>query len=528
MALIVTNDIHKTAKGSSASFAAEHQNFFDTEHLKTDLKGRSVRGGAVTMTAQVAKFLLQTGSTVVLARILTPQDYGLIAMVTAITGFVAMFKDMGLSLATIQKTEINHLQVSTLFWINVAVSIVLALILVAIAPIISWFYSEPKLTGITLVLAGTFIFSGLTVQHQALLRRQMRFSTLAMVEIGSMAAGITTGIILAWYGAGYWALVGLSAATALSNVVLVWFFCEWRPGLPVRRSGVRSMIAFGGHLTGFGIVNYFARNFDQILLGRFCGANVLGLYSRAYNIMMLPISQVREPLNAVAIPALSHIQNEPVRYKKYYIKLVTLLAFITMPLTVLLFVCADEVIGLLLGSKWLGAVSIFKVLAVAAFIQPVVTTVGLVLISLGQSKRYFTVGTINSIIIVISFILGLPWGAIGVAIAYTIASYVMSVPVSWYCFRRSPISLTDFFSAISRPVIASIITGFVVFSVRSYLANFSDAFSFVLSLIIGLLTYIVVLIFIPGGLPFLQELSSYRSLLFQKVGGCRRNQMYEN
>jgi PST family polysaccharide transporter len=491
-------------------------NFFDTEDLRADLKIRSVRGGVVTMFGQGVKFAIQTGSTVVLARLLTPQDYGLVAMVTAITGFVALFKDMGLSMATIQKAEINHSQVSTLFWINVAVSIVLALLLALAAPIISWFYEEQRLTYIALVLAGTFIFSGLTVQHQALLRRQMHFLTLAMIEIGSMGIGITTGIILAWYGAGYWALVGLSSATALSNVVLVWVFCGWRPGLPVRRAGIRSMIAFGGHLTGFGIVNYFARNFDNILLGRFYGAGVLGLYSRAYNIMMLPISQIRNPLDSVALPAMSHIKNDPIRYKKYYIKLVTLLAFITMPLMVFLFVCAEEVISLLLGKNWSGAVSIFKILCVTAFIQPVVTTWGVVLISLGQSKRYLTWGTINSIIIVISFVLGLPWGAIGVAAAYAVANYVILIPTLWYCFRRTPISMTNFFSAISRPAIASIIMGFVVLVSRSYLTNMSDIVSLGCSFITGFLTYLVVLLLVPGGLLLLREFSSYRSFLFQR------------
>ena len=512
-----TNNVHRIVQELPTSVTTGHQGFFDTEHLKADLKERSVRGGAVTMTAQVIKFLLQTGSTVVLARLLTPQDYGLIAMVTAITGFVALFKDMGLSMATIQKAEINHSQVSTLFWINVAVSLVLALILAVVAPIISWFYKEPKLTGITLILAGTFVFSGLTVQHQALLRRQMRFSALAAIEIGSMGIGIATGIVLAWYGAGYWALVGLSAVTALSYVALVWVFCGWRPGLPVRRAGVRSMIAFGGHITGFRIVDYFAGIFDNILLGRFCGANVLGLYSRAYSIMMLPINQVRDPLNAVAIPVLSHIQNEPVRYKKYYIKLVTLLAFITMPLMVFLFVCADQVIGLLLGSKWSGAANIFKILCVAALIHPVATTRGLVLVSLGQSKRYFVLGTINSAIIVISFILGLPWGAIGVAAGYTIANYVLLVPTLWYCFRRSPVSITDFFSAILRPMIASLCIGAAIFAGHLFLANQPSIVVVGACFLIGLLSYLLVWVLLPGGIQTLRELYSYRVFLSGKT-----------
>jgi PST family polysaccharide transporter len=516
MTPITTNSVRRTSQESSTPVTAELKGFFDTEHLKTDLKERSVRGSAVTMTAQAVKFLLHTGSTAVLARLLTPKDYGLVAMVTAISGFVALFKDMGLSMATIQKAEINHSQVSTLFWINVAVSFVLALILAIAAPIISWFYSEPRLTWITLALAGTFIFSGLTVQHQALLRRQMRFPALAAIEIGSMSVGIIAAIVLAWYGAGYWALVGLSAARALSNVALVWVFCRWRPGLPVRRVGVRSMIAFGGHMTAFGIVNYFARNFDNILLGRFWGAGVLGLYSRAYNIMMLPLSQVRDPLNAVAIPALSHIQNAPIRYKKYYIKLITMISFITMPLMVFLFVCSDEVIGILLGKNWAGAINIFRILAIVAFIQPVAGIGAVVLVSLGQSKRYLIWGIINSLVIVISFILGLPWGAIGVAVGYTIANYVILLPTLWYCFRRSPISITDFFSAIYRPVVASVIMGLVIFPTRLYLAELAPIVSVVLLLVISTGVYMLICALIPGMFQILRELYSYRVFLLGK------------
>ena len=187
-----------------------------------------------------------------------------------------------------------------------------------------------------------------------------------------------------------------------------------------------------------------------------------------------------------------------------------------MPLMVFLFVCAEQVILLLLGSQWLGAIDIFKILCVTAFIQPVATTWGLVLVSLGQSKRYLTWGIINSIFIVISFILGLPWGAIGVAAAYTIVSYVLLGPTLWYCFKRTPVSITDFFSAISRPVIASIITGFVIFAVRSYLTTASVIVSIGCSFISGFLTYFIVFLFLPGGLLLLREISSYRSFIFQK------------
>ena len=297
-------------------------NFFDTEYLKADLKGRSVRGGAVTMAGQGVRFFLQMGSTVVLARLLTPQDFGLIAMVTAVTGFVMMFKDMGLSMATVQRAEVNHAQISTLFWINVTLSLGVMLVTAALAPAIAWFYGEPRLTWITLALAGAFIFGGLTIQHQALLRRNMRFGTLALIGIISMVMGIVAAIIAAWYGAGYWALVIMQLAGAITGAIAVWVVCGWRPGLPVRRSGVREMLAFGGNLTGFNVINYFARNADNLLIGKFWGSGPLGLYSKAYGLLMLPLRQINAPLSAVAIPALSRLKDEPERYRNYYIKAV--------------------------------------------------------------------------------------------------------------------------------------------------------------------------------------------------------------
>lgn len=494
----------------------DQNNYFDTKHLRADLKKRSLRSGAITMTSQAALFGLRLISTIVLARLLNPDDFGLIAMVMAITGFIEMFKDMGLSMATVQKAEINHSQVSNLFWINIVVSFACALILAMSAPIISWFYSEPRLTWVTIALAATFILSGLTVQHFALLRRQMLFKAVATIQIGAMGFSIIVGIVLAWYGAEYWSLVGMTVAMQLGYVILSWGFCKWRPGLPVRKANILSMVKLGGHLTGFNIINYFARNFDNILLGRFWGASVLGLYSKAYGLMMLPINQIRRPLDNVAIPALSHIQNDPIRYKRYYTKLIAMLAFITMPLMVFLFLYAEKVILILLGSKWLEATDIFRILCVIAFIQPVATTWGLVLVSLGQSKRYLIWGIINSLFIVTSFIIGVKWGAIGIATAYTIVSYLLLVPTLWFCFRETPVSITDFFSAIYRPLIASISMGIVIFVVRSYLTNVLELVSIGGSFISGFLTYFIVLLLLPGGLLLLRDFFSYRSFLFQK------------
>lgn len=432
-------------------------NFFDIEYLKADLKGRSVRGGAVTMTAQGARFFLQMGSTVVLARLLTPQDFGLIAMVTAVTGFVLMFKDMGLSMATVQKAEINHGQISTLFWINVVLSLGVMLVTAALAPAIAWFYGEPRLTWITLALAGAFIFGGLTVQHQALLRRQMRFGSLALIQIISMSVGILTAVIAAFYGAGYWSLVLMQLATAVAGAIAVWVACGWRPDLPVRCSGVRGMLKFGGHLTGFKFVNYFSRNADNILIGKFIGADALGLYAKAYQLFMMPISQIRGPLNQVAMPVLSSLQNQPERYVKYYQRLIDIMATLTVPLTLYCAIEADFLIRTLLGQQWLGAVPVFRILVIAALIAPVAGTRGLVLISHGFSGRYFYWGLFNAILIVTSFIVGLPFGIEGVATAYAVAVYVILIPSLFYCFHKTSVTPSMFMRTLASPMLVGVV-----------------------------------------------------------------------
>ena len=476
-------------------------NFFDTEHLKTDLKGRSVRGGAVTMAGQGARFFLGMGSTVVLARLLTPQDFGLIAMVTAVTGFVMMFKDMGLSMATVQKAEINNGQISTLFWINVLLSLCVMLVTAALAPVIAWFYGEPRLTWITLALASAFIFGGLTVQHQALLRRNMRFGTLALIGIIGQLAGIVAAIIAAFYGAGYWSLVIMQLAATIAGAIAVWLACGWRPGLPVRRSGVRAMLAFGGNLTGFNFINYFARNLDNVLIGKFWGSGSLGLYSKAYSLLMLPLQQINSPLSAVAVPVLSRLQKEPTKFRSYYRKGLTLATMFAMPIVVFLFVVADKAILIVLGEQWTGAVPIFRALGIAALVG---TTggpgSGWVYMTLGNVRRQFFVSIVSTGLLVIGFVIGLRWGPIGVATAFSIHAVAWRLPSILICYWRTFLKLTDFLSALWRPVAASIIAGICLFFIDDYvLTNANLLIRFFFNFIEYSACYILCWMLLPGG-----------------------------
>lgn len=423
---------------------------FATDHLDRDLRGRSVRGAFVTLTGQGLRFVLQFATQITLARLLVPDDFGLVGMVMAVTGFILLFKDLGLSMATVQKDGINHRQVSTLFWINVAASVVLMAVVAGLAPAIAWWYGEPRLTGITMALAGGFLLGGLAVQHVAILRRQMRFRALAAVDVGSQALGFAVGVGAALAGAGYWALVASQLTVAAGTMLLAWVLCGWIPGRPERGVGTRPLLRFGGGITVFSIVNYIARNLDNVLIGKVWGAAALGQYGRAYGLLMLPLNQVNAPVSGVAIPALSRLQNDPDRFRRYYLGAVRLIALVTMPAVAVAVVLADELVVLILGPQWAEAGRLLAILAIAAWIQPVFNTAGWLFVSLGRTGRMARWGVVSATVIVTAFLVGLPWGARGVATAYVVAIYILAMPGLWYAYRGSPVRVRDTLGATGR------------------------------------------------------------------------------
>lgn len=429
--------------------APQSHAFFDTEHLKSDLKSRSVRGGVATVFGQGASFVIRTGSTMVLARLLTPADFGLIAMVAAVIGFAQLFKDLGLSMATVQRAEVNHGQISTLFWLNVVFSVAIALVLAACAPTIAWFYGEPRLTWVTLALAAGLVLGGLTVQHQAILQRQIRFGVLAVIQGIGMLVGSVAGIVAAAFRAGYWSLVIMQLTGALVTVLGVWVVCGWRPGPPVRRSGVREMIKFGGNLTGFNIVNYFARNMDNVLIGRVWGPGELGYYAKAYGLFMLPVRQLTYPISSVAIPMLSRLQGDRARYRRAFFSVQEKLCILIVPLIAFLAGTSDWVIEVVLGPGWLPASQIFRWLSIAGLVQAVVSTVGWLFITQNRTRDMVKWGVIGSGITIASFLIGLKWRALGVAISYSLCGILIRTPLLlWFVGRKGMVSTRDLWRCI--------------------------------------------------------------------------------
>jgi O-antigen/teichoic acid export membrane protein len=461
------------------------KNFFQTDHLKAGLKERAVRGGGITVFTRITDYVLQLVGTVILARLLSPEDFGLFGMVVAISGFFYLFKDLGLSDATVQSDSINHSQVSTLFWLNIAFSVIIMVMLWVLSPAISWFYKEPRIFLISIVSAFSFILAGMSTQHIALLRRGMFFYRIAAIEIIGTILSTILAIIMAIKGAGYWALVVKPLIQSFVSSAGAWIACPWRPGNFYKKSGIKPMVKFGANTMGYYFVNYFARNLDKTLIGWQNGASALGFYSRAYFLFIAPINQFSLPLQSVAVTTLTKLKSEPQKYRRYFLNALSLLAFVGMPVSTAMAALSDSLIMLLLGEKWMRTAQIFSILGLSAGIQVIYATQGWVYVSLGRADRWFRWGIIGSLVMVVSFIAGLPFGPEGVAFGYSASLYLLVIPALWFAGKPVGLTFWNITGAIWKYYVSSVIAGMGCW----YFVHHFTSHSLYMQLIIGSLFF---------------------------------------
>lgn len=450
-------NVGKTS-GAAVVTTTPQDEFLSTEHLQKDLKGRSISGGVITLSAQAFKFAWVMGSTAVLARLLTPADFGLVAMITTITGILSVLKDAGLSMATVQREKISHAQVSNLFWLNAGISGVLGLIVVVSAPLMAWFYRTPQLVGLTMALSVTFLLDGLSVQHVAILSRQMRFKDLSRIEIGSMMFGQATGIIMASFGAGCWSLVGAAIGTSLSGLGLTWGLSRWRPQMLKASSGTRSLVTFGANLTAANCFSYLTRSLDNVLIGRYYGADVVGLYSRATILLRRPLDQLMAPITAVVLPMLSRLQCDPGRYRRTFLRIYESIALVGLPIMALVLALARPVVLVLLGPAWESAANIVAAFSVATLYAPLAGSIFWLFESQGRGRELLVSSSILSPLAIASFFVGLPFGAIGVALSYSISGMLIRLPILFYnAGRRGPVTRSDLWAGFAKNLVSWVV-----------------------------------------------------------------------
>ncbi|RWE74166.1 MAG: lipopolysaccharide biosynthesis protein [Mesorhizobium sp.] len=442
----------------------------------------ALRGGLVTAGAQGFKMVIQFLSVIILARLLLPEDFGLVASVGPIVAFVGLLQNLGLQQALVQRKDISDRQLNQVFWISALVGLGSAVVVAALAPAIAGFYGDQRMLGITVASALPLLLGSIAAVPLALMNRHLQFGQLALNDVITAAAGLVAAAIAAWAGMGYWSLVLGPAVAAVVALGAAWLVVRWTPSRPDFR--VESeILSFGANLTGFNLVNFFSRNLDNILIGKYSGAIELGYYDRAYKLLLFPLQNITQPLTRVMVPLLSRIHEDKVRFRDLYVRTNWMLAAVTMPGIAALTLTSEQVVALLFGPRWTAVAPIFAWLGIASLMQSVSSTTGWIFICQGKTKAMFQWGAYSSLTTVASFVVGLHWGAVGVAAAYAISGYVLRVPVLAVMIHRvGPVTAGDFLIMQGLFIASSLLAWLAYLGLPASLTGQSDLLAVVLAL----------------------------------------------
>jgi PST family polysaccharide transporter len=430
--------------------------YFEDHRDSKDLGRVALRGGIVSVAMQYGNGALQIVATIILARLLAPEDFGLVAIVLVLTSFAPLLIDFGLGDATAQRNEITRGQVSSLFWLSSGIGLVIAVVVAACSPLIAAIYREPRLEPIALCTAITFVLLGLSNQHLALLRRTMEFGRIARIQMFGTLAGIAVAVVIATYGFGYWALVVRPITNALCVTFGAWLACRWRPQFPVFDDEVKSMVRFGLHVVGFSVTYTVAKAVDRIALGLFYQPDQVGYYQNATMLYDNSIFSTLSQVHTVGSAALSKLQSDPVVLRQKYEAALSALAFFVMPMAAILSVTAEDLTVILLGEKWRAAGSLLGIIALRGIFQAVEGSQGWLHLSVGRADRWRNWGIVSLVVQFIAVLGGLPFGARGVAVAVVMASLLLAVPSITYAGRPIGIGAPLVIRAVGPQLIGAI------------------------------------------------------------------------
>ena len=452
-----------------------------------------LQSGFAIVTIRGANMVVQLGSTILLARLLSPHDYGLVVMVLALMVFAPMLIDLGTTDAIVQKRSITHADASALFWVKVAIGGALTLFLVGGSGFIASFYGEPAVTGIAAVSSLTLIVTALSSQHFALMRRAMQFHRIAIIEFSSNAVSSIVAIAMAFTGWGYWALVAKPMLAAGLSTVGAWTSCAWLPGRPQSAPDLKELVGFGMRVTGFAITDNLARAADRIALGHLYGAAQLGYFQNASVLYdnMLSISTLHD----VAVSSLSKLRNAVDELKRLWAAALSSLTFFTSLAFAGLAVTGQDVVVLLLGQKWEPAGPILCILAVRGIAHVVERTLGWLHVSAGRPDRWMRWGFYSAIFQLVAVFAGLPFGLVGVATAHAIATFCLFVPALVYAGEPLGIGAKDVLRAVGPQTAAALIAVAIGITLQSaFLSDLPRLARFIISGLICLTVYLAVVV----------------------------------
>ncbi|MBX7242967.1 MAG: MOP flippase family protein [Bacteroidia bacterium] len=402
-----------------------------------NLREKTVSSAKWNALNQVIIQVTLTVTSIILGRFfLSPREYGLMGMITVFTGFANILKDFGISAAIIHKKDITEKDLTTAFWTNVFLGALIGGVFAIAAPWLAVFYKEPALQNITYFVAIHFFISTLSIVQNVLLEKSLRFKDIFMYNITAVGAAAIVAIVMAATGWGVWSLVAQQITNISVLNLMLWFNTRWKPLFQYSVESLKGLLKFSIYLFLASSLNYWNRNLDNMLIGKFAGSDALGNYSRAYSLMLLPLTQIVGMLVKVLFPALALIQQDLVRVKSVYLKALAVIALLTFPFSIGLWLIAEDFILILLGPKWTEAIGVFKILAWAGLLQCVISPIGSLLSALGKTKLHFTLGLLSSVLGISAICLGLWLGGV-YGVAYGVCAWAASgIFINLYALKK--------------------------------------------------------------------------------------------
>ncbi len=467
----------------------------------TILSQRVLFGASWSAIARVAIQFSALAASTIIARRVPPYAFGIVGMATLAIGLVSLFRDLGIASAVIQKRDLNQRLLSSLFWANAGIGIAGTVLCMLSAPVTGRLFRELAVVPVVRVLSVSFLLGGLTSIHSALLNRSMTFKKISLIDISSSLAGLGVVVTLACLHAGVWSLVAGTLTSAAIGSILLYTTSEWQPSLLFSWTEVRSVMGFGLNLSAFNLFNYFARNADNAIIGRYLGSAALGTYQLAYNIMMFPVQGIAQVLSQVMFPAFSEIQHDNERFRRIYLRTCSSIALITFPLMTGAAILAEPLIKTVYGPRWANVIPVLTILAPVGLVQSIVTTVGQIYTAKGRTDLMFKVGGTACVLYVISFLVGLPWGIRGVAFSYSICIALMFLPSLYIPFRLIDLRLINLWYALKGIAASTVLMAVTVIASRRAVAGYAH-----ISPVVDLFLFTAIGAVVYGVTTFLQRL----------------------
>lgn len=439
-----------------------------------NLKKKAVNGVKWTALSTMINAILQMLQLVFLARYLTPEDFGLVAILTVVVNFSQVFVDFGFSKAIIYKKNITKKQLDTLYWINIIFGILIYSIIYVSSPLIADFYNEGSLEEYLVIISSVLLIQSFGQQYRTLFQKEMKFNILAKIDIIAAIISVISAMILAFTGFGIYALIApvIIMATIKSCLLIYFGLCNYKPKFNFHLDELDEFLTFGLFTTGNGIVSSLTAQIDIIIIGKLLGSEVLGFYSAAKDLIQRPSQIINPIVIKVAFPAMAKANHDISLVKNMYLKLLNYIASINFPVYILCILLAPEIITIVLGSQWIEITYIFQVLAIWSLIRSVNNPVGALVMAMGKPQYEMYWNTAMLFVIPISTIIGSQWGVEGVAWCNVISILILFIP-SWYFLVRKlcGASLKEYVICILSPLLISIFIGFTLLSIYSFITD---------------------------------------------------------